>query len=97
MNALTSRDPQPEYGPAMRAISPKWRLAVEALFSTRGDMTKAIEIAGYRGTRESLRVMASRIFSDDRVRMAVKEMCNKRIDITEPELLMATMEIAHNP
>lgn len=97
MNALTPRDPEPEYGPAMRAISPKWRLAVEALFATRGDMTKAIELAGYRGTRESLKVMASRIFADNRVRMAVKEVCNQRLDISEPEVLMATLEIAHNP
>jgi hypothetical protein len=93
-----AREPEPEYGPAMRALpSPKWRRAVEFVFLTNGDMTKAIELAGYRGKRESLRVMACRIFADNRMRAAIKEECNKRIDITEPELLLTAMEVFRNP
>jgi hypothetical protein len=88
--------PPPELGPCMRVLPPKWARAVEGLFETNGDLTKAIEIAGYRGKRESLHVMAHRIFADDRVRRAVKEECNKRIDISEPELLSTTMAILRN-
>jgi hypothetical protein len=96
--ALTARRKQDlgELGPCMRVLPFKWARAVEALFETNGDMTKAIERAGYRGKRESLRVMAHRIFADDRVRRAVKEECNKRIDISEPELLSTTMSIWRN-
>jgi hypothetical protein len=92
----TSRDPAPERGPAMAALPAKWQACVDALFLTNGEQTKAIEIAGYKGKRESLRVMASRIFSDDRVRLAVREECVKRIDVSEPELLAQTFSILRN-
>jgi hypothetical protein len=91
--SLARRDPIPELGPCMRVLPRKWARAVDALFVTNGDATKAIEIAGYEGTRESLRVMAHRIFADDRVRAAVREECLKRIDISEPELYSTTMSI----
>ncbi len=88
-----SVEPTPEYGPAMRVLHPPWQRCVLALFDTQGDQTKALRIAGYEGKPESLRVMASRIFHDDRVRAAVKEECAKRIDLSEPELLAVTRSI----
>jgi hypothetical protein len=89
------RDPTPELGPCMRALPAKWRAAVEALFVTEGDMTKAAQIAGYKAdNRESLRVMAHRIFRDTRVRA---EEAKKHIDISEPELISTVKGILRNP
>jgi hypothetical protein len=91
-----SRDPIPERGPAMAALPPKWQACVDALFLTNGDQTKSIAIAGYKGKRESLKVMAHRIFHDDRVRLAIREECAKRIDVSEPELMAQTFSIMRN-
>src|SRR5262249_47811957 len=79
-----------------RVLPPKWREAVLALFLTDGDRTKALKLAGYKGKPQSLNVMASRIFGDDRVRAAVKEECSRRIDITEPAVIAAVLRIMHN-
>jgi hypothetical protein len=91
-----SRDPVPERGPAMAALPPKWQNCVDALFLTNGDQTKSIVIAGYKGKPESLKVMAHRIFHDDRVRVAIREECAKRIDVSEPELMAQTFGILRN-
>lgn len=95
--SLAKRDPAPEYGPAMRALHPKWRRAVEALFVSDGDRSKALRMAGYDGKAASINVMASRIFGDDRVRAAIREECTKRIDNSEPELLAIASQIMRNP
>jgi hypothetical protein len=75
----------------------RWRLAVLALFEMKGDRTAAILAAGYRAKPASLNVMASRIFADDRVRLAVAEECKRRIDTTEPEILETVAAIMRNP
>src|SRR5262249_36271371 len=94
---LVPRDPEPEWGPCMRVLPTKWRRAVEALFLTNGDQSKALRLAGYSGTNESINVMASRIFGDDRVRAAIREVCLTRIDISEPELFSTTLQILRDP
>jgi hypothetical protein len=94
--ARRGREMSPEPGPAMRALSPRWQRCVECLFLTDGDRTKAIRLAGYKGTPESLRVMACRIFRDDRVRAAIREECAKEIEITEPELISINRSIYRN-
>lgn len=94
--ATTTRDPSPELGPAMRVLPAKWRRAVDALFVTDGDRTKALRLAGYQGKPESMNVMASRIFADDRVRLAIKEECARRIDSSEPELIGVVTRILHD-
>jgi hypothetical protein len=94
--ARSNGEPTPELGPAMRALHPRWQRAVTALFITNGDRTKALRIAGYQGTAESMRVMASRLFADDRMRAAIREMAGKNIDIAEPEMLGTTMSILRN-
>jgi len=90
-------EPVPEYGPAMRAIHPRWQRAVTALFATAGDRTKALAMAGYEAKRDSLHVMASRIFADDRVRAAVREEANKFLEIAEPEMISTTLHILRDP
>jgi hypothetical protein len=90
------RDPVPEPGPAMRVLPVKWQRAVESLFLTDGDQTKALRLAGYEGKPASMNVMASRIFADDRVRLAVREECNRRIETYEPELISVTRHIMHD-
>jgi hypothetical protein len=96
MARVVRRDPMPEPGPALRVLPPKWRDAVEALFLTEGDQTKAARMAGYGGKPASLKVTASRLFNDDRVRRAIKEECNRRIDTAEPELLAVVRGIMRN-
>jgi hypothetical protein len=91
------REPVPELGPAMRILPPRWRVAVLALFETKGDRTAAIFAAGYRAKPDSLKVMASRIFADDRVRLAVAEECKRRIDTSEPEVLETVAGIMRDP
>jgi hypothetical protein len=90
------RDPVPEFGPAMRVLPEKWRKAVEALFLTEGDRSKALRLAGYQAKPESINVMASRIFADIRVRRAIREECDRRIDTCEPELIAVTRNILHD-
>jgi hypothetical protein len=86
-------DPAPELGPAMRVLPPRWQKAVTALFLTDGNKTQALRVAGYKAATPSLRVMASRIFADDRVRLAIREVAAQQIDIAEPEMLAATLQI----
>src|SRR5260370_23961543 len=81
------REPIPELGPAMRVLPKRWRVAVLALFDTKGDRTMALRLAGYRSKQESLHVIASRVFADTRVRLAIREECVARIDGAEPELI----------
>jgi hypothetical protein len=81
----SASEPTPELGPAMRALHPRWQRAVTALFATNGDRSKALRLAGYKGTPDSMRVMAHRIFADDRVRAGIREEANKYIDVAEPE------------
>lgn len=87
----------PELGPAMRSLPPRWQRCVYALFACKGNLTQAIEDAGYKGTRKSLHRMASRLFGDDRVRAAIREECVRRIDVHEPEMLETVLDIARNP
>lgn len=90
------RDPVPELGPAMRVLPEKWQKAVDALFLVDGDRSKALRLAGYVGKPASINVMASRIYADDRVRRAIREECDRRIDTCEPELIAVTRTILHD-
>jgi len=85
--------PEPEFGPAMRALNPRWQKAVVALFLTDGNRAAALRMAGYKGKPSSIYVLASRIFADDRVRAAIREEAGKQIDIAEPEVLGTVMSI----
>jgi hypothetical protein len=94
MNAIVqSSEPQPELGPAMRALPLRWQRAVTALFVTKGNRSAALRAAGYKAKPNSLHVLASRIFADDRVRAAVRECAGRMIEIAEPELLATTLDI----
>jgi hypothetical protein len=94
MNAIVRpNEPQPELGPAMRALPLRWQRAVTALFVTKGNRSAALRAAGYKAKPNSLHVLASRIFADDRVRAAVREVAARMIEIAEPELLATTLDI----
>src|SRR5262249_25629054 len=86
-------EPQPELGPAMRALPLRWQKAVTALFVVKGNRSAALRAAGYKAKPNSLHVLASRIFADDRVRAAVRELAARMIEIAEPELLATTLDI----
>jgi hypothetical protein len=92
--AVSARsEPTPELGPAMRALPLKWQRAVTALFITGGNKAQALRHAGYKANGNGIYVTASRIFADDRVRAAVREVAAQQIDIAEPELLATTLAI----
>src|SRR5262249_40342322 len=94
MNELVRpNEPQPEFGPAMRALPLRWQKAVAALFVVKGNRSAALRAAGYKAKPNSLHVLASRIFADDRVRAAVREVAARMIEIAEPELLATTLDI----
>jgi hypothetical protein len=63
----------------MRALNPRWQKAVVALFLTDGSRAAALQMAGYKGKPNSIYVLASRIFADDRVRAAIREEAGKQI------------------
>jgi hypothetical protein len=94
--AKAKRDPVPQLGPAMRVLPEKWQKAVDCLFLTDGDRSKALRLAGYVGKPESINVMASRIFGDDRVRRAIREEVDRRINTCEPELIAVTRNVMHD-
>jgi len=97
MSGIESRpsEPQPELGPAMRALPPRWQKAATALFITKGDRTKALRLVGYNGNPNGggIKVTAHRMFQDPRMRAAVRELAAAMIEISEPELLATTFEI----
>jgi hypothetical protein len=87
------REPQPELGPAMRALPLRWQKAVTALFLTKGNRSAALRAAGYGAKGNSLHVLASRMFADERMRAAVREVALQTIETSEPELLATTLDI----
>ena len=90
----TESQPQPDWGPAMRVLPERWRRAVVALFQTRGVMSDALRIAGYKADNpNSLKSHAWKIFHDDRVRAAVREVAARMIETCEPEVLAVTLDI----
>jgi hypothetical protein len=80
----------------MRALHPRWRKAVEMLFLAQGNQTKALRLAGYEGAPDTLKVTACRLFADDRVRKALREECDKRVDMLEPEVMSVTIGIVRD-
>jgi phage terminase small subunit len=80
----------------MRALHPRWRKCVEMLFVTGGNQTQALRLAGYAGEPNSMKVTASRLFADERVRKALREECDRRVDILEPEMMGVTLEIVRD-
>ena len=89
------RLPEPEFGPAMRALNPRWQKAVLALFINGGNRTAACRAAGFKDS-DALHVLASRLFADERARAAIREVALQHIDIAEPELLATTMNIVRD-
>jgi hypothetical protein len=91
------REPEPEYGPAMRALpNGRWRKAAHALFITKGNRAEALRIAGYNGQANGLYASATRMFNDDRMRAAIRELAIREIELSEPECIGTTLEIMRN-
>jgi hypothetical protein len=85
-----------EMGPAMRALIPRHRQAVHALFEFGGNRTAALRACGYGGKPDNLNSHASRFFADRRIRAAIREECAARLEYLEPEILEAVRTIAHD-
>jgi hypothetical protein len=87
-------EPQPELGPAMRALPPRWQKAATGLFITKGNRSAARRMAGFSGTSENANAEeACRMFQDPRMRAAIRELAAQMIETSEPELLATTFEI----
>lgn len=90
------REPEPEMGPALSAIPARWRKAALALFHTKGNQSEALRLAGYNGKPANVRISASRMFADERMRAAVREIAVSQIELSEPAALAVTLEIMHD-
>jgi hypothetical protein len=96
--ARSTNDPTPEMGPAMRALSPRWRKLVECLFIAEGNQSEALRISKlYKvDNRDSVKALSSKIFRDPRMRAAIREEAMNHLDIAEPEMIATTMSIVRN-
>lgn len=97
MGKVVRREPVPELGAAMRVLSSRWQRLAYAIFDTRGDRSAALRLVGYKGTDGSIKAMASRIFSDQRMLAAIREEAEKRIDGSEPQVMGLVQEIMNKP
>jgi hypothetical protein len=79
---VSPHEPVPELGPAMRALA-KGR---DGALYTKGNRSAALRLAGYGAKTPSMRVMASRMFADPRMRAAIREVASHMIETAEPEL-----------
>jgi hypothetical protein len=92
--AAHGNEPAPEWGPAMRVLPLRWQRAVVALFQTRGNMTEALRLAGYKADNlNSIKSTAWKIFHDDRMRAAIREVAGRMIETAEPEVLAVTLDV----
>lgn len=81
----------------MQALPARWQRAVIGLFITGGNKTAALRLAGYKAdNRASIRVTASKIFADARVKAAVLEECGNRLATDAPEMLSLVAGIARD-
>jgi len=92
-----SNEPVAEFGPAMRALHPRWQRAVIGLFISGGNKTAALRLAGYKADNlNSIKATASKIFADARVKAAVLEECANHLATDAPEMLAIAAGIARN-
>lgn len=83
-----------ELGPCMRALRPRWQVAVLALFANRGNRTAAYRAAGFKSTNDTdMYSRASRFFRDERVIAAVREVASATLQIEEPESIGVVHDI----
>jgi hypothetical protein len=98
------RDDEPEYGPAMKAISVPWQRLVEASFLVKpghGMWVAAGRAAGFGNPNNpdenALRVTVHRIKSDERFIAALKEQAAKYLQAGSPAAIQALLNVVHNP
>jgi phage terminase small subunit len=92
--------PAAEYrlGSRMRALNERQRRFVEALFGGgHANHTQAALIAGYTGDNETVRVTAHRLAHDDKIRAAILEEAQRRMDSSGALVASVLIEIASDP
>jgi hypothetical protein len=101
--AAASNEPVAEFGPAMRALHPRWQRCVIGLFLTvsqrhpRGNKTQALRYAGYKSDNlNSIKATAQKIFSDARVKAAILEEAANHLASTAPEMLGHVLGVARS-
>jgi hypothetical protein len=97
---------EPEWGPAMAALSEKRRAFVVACYDEdaprKGDglLLYAAQVAGYgspTSSKKSLGVIASRIAHDDRVQAALVEFSHRVMRAIPPEAIRALKDLIRDP
>lgn len=86
-----------EYGPAMRALNPRQRGFVIAMFETnleKPNNTDFARMAGYTGSDEALRVTAHRVAHSEKVQLAIKEEAERRTVAFLPRALGRLQDMA---
>jgi hypothetical protein len=92
-----SNEPVAEFGPAMRALHPRWQRAVIGLFIAGGNKTQALRYAGFKdGNLNSIKSTAWKIFADPRMKAAVLEECANHLGTAAPEMLAIVAGIARS-
>jgi hypothetical protein len=99
-------EPEPEWGPAMGALSPKRRAFVVALYDEdaprKGDglIIYAAQKAEYgtpTSSKKSLSVIGNRIVHDDRVQAAIVEYSQRCLRAIPPEAIRALKDLIRDP
>lgn len=92
--------PETEYdrpfGKAMRALTDKQRLFVIGLLECGGNQTQAYARAGYKGDDASLRSASCRLAHDPKIRAAVFEEAQARMDASGILATSVLVEIAQD-
>lgn len=73
-NGKVQLQPQSQYGPAMQALTPRWRRFVYCYLANGGrNATKAYMEAGFGGDSKSAQGHASKLLHDSRIQAALRE------------------------
>lgn len=101
--SLVSTDDTRGLGPCMRAINPRQRAFVDALFSVppgRGALVSAARLAGY-GTPDTTphiwNSIAQRLVADPKVQAAIQEETKLRIRALGPAAVVTLQQIMSSP
>jgi hypothetical protein len=108
MVALARREPEPEYGPAMKALpNARWRAFVEfyllgtpsreGMFSNQAAAARRAGFGKPRSTPRAMAHMGWRLMQDQRIVEAVAEEAKKLLRSGHPEAVNALKNMIRNP
>lgn len=93
---LYEENPDARLGPAMEALNHNQRQFVLAIIQTGCTNTKAAELAGYKGDRNTLKANGWRLAHDARIQAAIQEEAQKLIRSTSVMAINVIADIARD-